>query len=137
MYVFGTFFYAVSEGMKLETSKRIELEQDRHQEVFRARQGNSIEVAQACEALNTVEALEARRKSLDNEIRAVDRGLRESLNETFDGTPPPPELSDEKRKRLNVHEQEARFASQKLNAYDALRAKLNRFNSTPPQGDAE
>jgi hypothetical protein len=137
MHVVGTCFFALSEGVKLEATERIEAEQHRHQESFRAKRANSLEVAQACEALNAVEALEARRASLEDEIRRVDQGLRESISDTFAGTPPPPELPEDKQKHLRLHEQEARVAAQKLTAYDALRSKLNRFTGTKPEGGAE
>jgi len=80
--------------------------------------------------------IEGRRKSLDAEIRNIEQGLRQSLSDTYADTGAPPELSEEHRQQLHFHEQEARFAGQKLNAYEAVRAKGNRSAETKPEGGA-
>ncbi len=134
-YVLGTAVLGLYEGFNFESKKRIEAEQDRHTDSFRQRQKNSLEVAQACEALNSVDVIEARRKDLDSEIRSVEQGLRQSLNDTYADTGAPPELSEDQKKQLRLHEQEARFAAQKLNAYDSLRSKFSRSSEHGADGD--
>lgn len=135
-YVLGTAMLAFNEGFGFEAKKRIEAEQTSHAESHRKTQRKSLEVSQACEALNAIEVIEGRRKSLDAEIRNVEQGLRQSLSDTYAETGAPPELSEEHRQQLRFHEQEARFAGQKLNAYEAVKAKGNRSAETKPEGGA-
>jgi|GEM_PF-6051709 len=135
-YVLGAAMLAFNDGLGFEAQKRIEAEQERHQDAYRKSQRNSLEVAQACEALNAVDVIETRRKSLDDEIRAVEQGLRQSLSDTYAGSSTPPELTEEQRKQLRFHEQEARFAEQKLNAYVAVRTKVVRPNGPNTGGCA-
>jgi hypothetical protein len=135
-YILGTAILACSEGFAIEAAKRIEAEQAKHQEAFRKGRKELLEVTQACEALNAVDGIETRRKGLNEEISAAEAGLRESLRQAYTGVGAPPELSDAQRKLLRFHEQEARFAGQKLNAYEAVRQKPHHADQQSPGSDA-
>jgi hypothetical protein len=128
-YVMGTCLLAFNEGYADESRKRMEAAQIRHQRNYREHRQHTLEVSQAVEALNAVAVIEARRRTLNDEIRRVHTELRENLSETFADTGTPPQMPEEHRRDIRYHDLEARFAGQKLKAYEALHGKLNRFKT--------
>lgn len=63
MYVLGTAMLVVSEGIGYEAARRIEAEQQKYVEAYRKTRENSLEVGQACEALNSVDVIQGSPRS--------------------------------------------------------------------------
>jgi hypothetical protein len=129
-YVMGTSILAFSDGFGFEARKKIEAEQAKHLNEER----NFIEVTQACEALNDIEVIEDRRTKLTAEIKDAEQEYRASLARIVRDLPVPPEMPDEHRRDIRLHHQRARFAGQKLTAYELLMAKLTPKGSESNQG---
>jgi hypothetical protein len=120
-YVVGSSAHAFAEGFGFEARKRIAAEQEKHAQSERDRLRHTLEVTQACEALNAVDTIEARRIALDDEIRNAEGAMRGSVAQAFEGIGAPPEMARERRNELRYAEQEARFAGMKLAAHEASR----------------
>ena len=135
-YVCGTACLSYSDGYGFEGRKRLEGEQTKHAQAHRRDRRNSLEVSQAVEALNSVCLVEARRTDLNDEIRMAEGELRETLTTIFADTEAPPEMPVEHRRDIRYYDQEARFAGQKLTAYETLCARFAGLKGKKAEGGA-
>jgi len=121
VYVVGTSVVAFNDAYALESARRIEAEQRRHERAEMDDQRHYLEVRNAIESLNAVKTTERELDRLDPKIKAVHGELKGTIETHYGETPDAPDMPEEHKADLRVHKKHASFASWKARAQVATK----------------
>ena len=121
VYVVGASVVAFNDAYALESTRRIEAEQRRHERAEMEDQRHYLEVRNAIESLNTVKSIERELDRLDPKIQEVQLALAGAIDRHHAETPESPDMPEEHKADLRTHRRHARFAGWKAQAQDATK----------------
>ncbi len=132
VYVVGTSVVAYNDAYAIESARRIEAEQRRHERAEMDDQRHFVEVRNAIESLNAVMVIERQLAELDPKILSVQQDLSRALDAHYQGVPKAPDMPEEHKADLRLHKKHALFASWKAQAQEAT----NRLMRRPDRSDS-
>lgn len=121
VYVVGASIVAYNDAFAIESARRIEAEQRRHERAEMDDQRHFVEVRNAIESLNAVGVIERQLGELDPKIQAVAAGLNANRDEHYDSLPEAPDMPEEHKSDLRLHRKHAGFAGWKAQAQEATK----------------
>ena len=121
VYVVGASIVAYNDAFAIESARRIEAEQRRHERAEMDDQRHFVEVRNAIEALNAVGVIERQLDELDPKIQAVAAGLNANRDEHYGSLPDAPDMPEEHKLDLRLHRKHAGFAGWKAQAQEATK----------------